>query len=395
MEIKQQVKHNITNKPMEVAENFDWIKCPKSLEMKFCKTQCRKLVDKGYNDFFRDMTHKLLTSSMNPKEKDAFERRSGDGFPGCLAPFILRSQFERIKQMGNHKVLPKSDGIRSMLIFQTIGEEYCCCLVNRSNSYQMIKMDGFLPAVYEGTFLDGELTELDGKFVFQVFDCLMFAGKLIVSQTHPERLSCANISIQNITPQFETNNPFSIIIKSYISHEKMEKWISWVMDPESIENEDFYPIDGFILIDLKSPYVFGRADTECVKWKWSHTVDFQLIVEKDKKTGRFTVGNENKTIQKTVLSAEVFNLMNDHLVTICNQSGLYDLLDGSIIECKWDATSKKWEPILRRYDKLIPNSSNTFDLTLKNKEEDIQFHEIIALVDEETSFSDGDDEEGQ
>gem|GEM_PF-6161421 len=304
--------------------------------------------------------------------------RNGSGFPGSLAVSILKSDFELIIK-NEYKILLKSDGTRYlMFIFEYFDSNNrnlnIVDFMDRSYTHYIITAS-FGIDVFRGTLFDGELVKLkDGRFQFQIFDCLAYCGNYIGQETHKIRLETAQKCISLQYKFIDLVHPFEIVVKEY-------------MDPklalENLYSEKLFPIDGWILQDLNRPYTSGK----------------DICLFKYKKAGKENLNNnfkENHTIDLKMYNFEGINSLctinNGKMTPIqspaniskenLNNLGVYNekMLLGHILECKWDSNSRLWIPILKRTDKDLPNNLFTYNQTIKNIEQKISPVEMFNVI---------------
>lgn len=185
--------------------------------------------------------------------------KSISGFPGSLAASILRSNMDRISH-GDYRILLKSDGIRYWMFICELQDEkgkpiHIVDLINRSCTHYIIQT-AFPAKLYKGTIFDGELVQSKSGFEFQIFDCLSFVGNYVGNEKHTKRLQFARNALQQYIPK--DSYTFRITVKEYVSPDKALELLC--------DNNQDFPIDGWILIDVEKPYVFGK-DEALFKYK--------------------------------------------------------------------------------------------------------------------------------
>lgn len=363
------------------AFDFSWAKCPVGIvKVPFADDYCQKILDSKVNQDLKKQVETLLMQGMNDMDKTRFQKSIEKGFPGSLASVIQRKQFDEIRS-NNYNILPKTDGTRCMLILMKLNSKLMCIVANRSNQYHIITIQGFTIPAFDGTYLDGELVkETNGEYVFQVFDCLLTKGKNVINEKHRTRLQEAKDVCSGLlnNPILQNANPFKIEIKSYIERAEMLAWKKAFQSLGVSNVKKEYAVDGFIFINEDNPYIFGR-DPTLVKWKFEHTVDFICRVAKDKSSYSFGVQNghhKTQIIQTGKFDSEFFQEFEDDISLFLEKSRNFEVLDGCIMECRWNG---KWKPVKRRQDKYFPNSLNTYELVMLNVKEAISFADIYDL----------------
>lgn len=377
---------------MEEFEDFGWVEkfSSKSIKIPFGSKICRKILDQEFGQEFRKRTEDLILDSLTTNGKLSCRSAIQGGFPGSLAVAVLRSKLQDMSQE-NYKVFFKTDGQRYFLCFVTLTskedkKEYLCYAINRSNEYFILSIHGLTPAVYDGTILDGELIKTStGSFEFQVFDCILGCKKPTMQKGHPERLRVANECLSTLKgkPELQDKNPFTIVCKEYVSIEEIISWRSG--------EKKHYDTDGLIFVDTTREYVFGK-DEHLLKWKSIYTVDFTVEIKKissqddigsdpsetcwEYNLFTFQKGNKRKHQCKGIANSswlEYFEDKNHEYVRNDLAS-----MDGMIVECIWKKES--WFPYRIRTDKSNANNDETYQLTLQNIKEDIQFKEIAKIL---------------
>lgn len=116
------------------------------------------------------------SASYFDRKLDSFWKTERDGFPGSLAVSLLKKDLSILESEPYH-ILPKSDGIRYMMVaFTNEKGEYVIDMIDRSGSHCIISLT-FKAGVFSGTILDGELVKTtSGNYEYQVFDCIMSRG---------------------------------------------------------------------------------------------------------------------------------------------------------------------------------------------------------------------------
>jgi len=227
--------------------------------------------------------------------------------------------------------------------------------------------------IYNGSLFDAELVKTnDGKHVLQVFDCLIFCGKLIINKPFEYRLEQAMKVFNNENLQFiyhynEFDDTFKIEVKKLISFDEARDIFS------QKKNDLFnYPIDGIIAVKSNSQYICGRDSTEfsILKYKLfeNHTLDF--FVQVNERTGELFF---------EILDTKRGNMKNNYILVFkrpISKNILKKLkiphallLNNTIVECSWNRKKCIWEPLKIRYDKEFPNNRITLEATMNNNNE--------------------------
>ena len=239
-------------------------------------------------------------------------------------------------------------------------------MIDRSYSHFAVTA-AFGKNVFQGTVFDGELVKSKNGYEYQIFDCIAFGGKYVGNETHLMRMEYARNCIKEKYKYDERNHTFKIVVKEYVN---LNEAIESLHDRE----QEDYPIDGWILIDVQKPYICGK-DINLFKYKKPehHTLDFKLC-EFDNVLSLCVI--ENGSMRKIQTPANIPRDSLDALEVYSEK-----MLLGRILECKWEEKSRMWVPIMVRFDKDIPNNTtNSYNLTLKNLQEKITTVEMFRLL---------------
>jgi hypothetical protein len=374
----------------EEFDNFQWINDfrHKIVKIPFGNNFCRKILDQELIQQFREKTEQTIVDGLNTMGKLSSKSSIIGGFPGSLAVAVLRKNLKELSELP-YKILLKTDGQRFFLCFVSVDnkqskKENICYLINRSNEYFILGIYGFPAKIYEGTILDGELVQTKkGIYQFQIFDCLLFEGNGVMQLTHNKRMEYSKkiISYLNIDTSNQINlNPFDIIYKEYCTIEQ-------AIEVKTGSSNLDYDTDGLILIDISREYVFGK-DLKLFKLKFLHTVDFLTEMKKDNNNNweysfyTFSKHNRRKIQETGITTKDWFKYFQDTSHNYVKND--LSALDGMILECRLDKESQKWFPYRIRNDKNHANNEETLRLTNQNIQEDIQFKEIISILNNST-----------
>lgn len=300
--------------------------------------------------------------------------RVGNGFPGSLAVSIMRDDLRLIEENDYH-ILLKSDGIRYWLF--AFGYEdkngvwrNLVDMIDRSYTHHIVTA-AFTKPVFHGTVFDGELVNTTNGWEFQIFDCLAVKGEYMAERNHISRMTRARNCIEEEYKYVPLKHSFNITVKPYVTPDQALSVL--------YERTETFPIDGWILIDETRPYIYGK-DTSLFKYKLleDHTIDLKLY-------------DRNDTLCLCVID-------NGKLEPVQSPSGIDSeclktlgvseerMLSGYILECRWNNKLKKWIPIKKRFDKDIPNNRTTYNLTIRNIEENITAVQMFNLLKKKESL---------
>lgn len=305
-----------------------------------------------------------------------WKERKSKGFPGTLATSIMRKDLKDVLSLQPHYVLPKSDGIRFMLIFYKLDNNLNTILFDRS--MQMFKISLTLkPSMFnqKGSLVEGELiyNQHSKKVEFQIFDILFLFGDNYTNEPYSKRYGLIDTMLSNY--RYKDTNPFIMVKKTFFSDKN--QWEEFVKNPP-------YEIDGLILSNSKEPYCEGRSKS-ILKWKQGihNTVDFRAVVNSERiigleiidKIGKFQ--QKARYIKNTRYSIVQYIKLDQEYFKILGISDPIELSD-RIVECLWK--NSQWNPIRIRDDKSVPNNVETYQLTLQNIKENIKIEEIFDIV---------------
>lgn len=214
---------------------------------------------------------------------------------------------------------------------------------------------------------------MDGGFEYQIFDCICFSGTFVGNMDHVKRMEYALRVIESKS----STECFEMMVKSYSTCDQALEMLY----------ESKFPIDGWILVDTKRPYVFGK-DEYLYKFKQVHTIDLKVVLYQ---TARYSenlqVQRENEKKECLVYLATIdngqFQPIQQLVFTETDKKNLClsseHLLVGKVLECVWDQPSNRWKPVKVRRDKDIPNNIVTYNLTVRNIEEQITAKEMYLI----------------
>jgi mRNA guanylyltransferase len=271
------------------------------------------------------------------------------------APQPISVERRHFGQLNSHPyvVSPKADGERFLLV--AIGDR--SVLINRAFEETDIKFR-FKKNAFEGTILD---VEKIGKRIL-VFDAYQVNGEVIKDKGLDERLERATSLVKSVLKT--SKDPLKIEMKPVFERNELEKAL----------NTDFgYETDGLIFTPKDEPARIGTHET-MFKWKplEKNTVDFQVV----------------PSIREMIYGYDLY--VQEHGKKICEVSVPQNLVEPHwrpimdagkdqclILECEYiQGEPNFWRPIGIRRDKTMPNARRTFQRTLVNIEEDIQWNEF-------------------
>jgi len=277
------------------------------------------------------------------------------------APQPISVERKHFGQLNSHPyvVSPKADGERFLLV--ALGDR--SVLINRAFEETDIKFR-FKKNAFEGTILDVE--KIGNRIL--VFDAYQVNGEIIKDKDLDERLGLANALVKSVLKT--SKDPLKLEMKPVFERDELEKAM----------NTNFgYETDGLIFTPKDEPARVGTHET-MFKWKplEKNTVDFQVVPSTRMHDCR----------QEMIYGYDLY--VQEHGKKICEARVPQDLVEPHwrpimdagkehclILECEYiQGEVNFWRPIGIRRDKTMPNARRTFQRTLVNIEEDIQWKEF-------------------
>jgi ATP-dependent DNA ligase len=279
-------------------------------------------------------------------------------FPAPSPISVERIHFDQLNRHP-YVVSPKADGERFLLV--TLGDR--SVLINRAFEETDIKFR-FKKNAFEGTILDVE--KIGNRIL--VFDAYQVNGEIIKDKGLDERLERATALVKSVLKT--SKDPFKIEMKPVFERDELEK---------AIKTDFGYETDGLIFTPKDEPARVGTHET-MFKWKplEKNTVDFQVVPSTRMHDCR----------QEMIYGYDLY--VQEHGKKICEARVPHDLVEPHwrpimdagkdhclILECEYiQGEVNFWRPIGIRRDKTMPNARRTFQRTLVNIEEDIQWKEF-------------------
>ena len=277
------------------------------------------------------------------------------------APQPISVERRHFGQVNSHPyvVSPKADGERFLLV--ALGDR--SVLVNRAFEETDIKFR-FKKNAFEGTILDVE--KIGNRIL--IFDAYQVNGDIIKDEGLDERLKRATALVKSVLKT--SKDPIKLEMKPVFERDELEKAM----------NTNFgYETDGLIFTPKDEPARVGTHET-MFKWKplEKNTVDFQVMPSTRMHDCR----------QEMIYGYDLY--VQEHGKKICEARVPQDLVEPHwrpimdagkdhclILECEYiQGEVNFWRPIGIRKDKTMPNARRTFQRTLVNIEEDIQWKEF-------------------
>ena len=277
------------------------------------------------------------------------------------APQPISVERRHFGQLNSHPyvVSPKADGERFLLV--ALGDR--SVLINRAFEETDIKFR-LKKNAFEGTILDVE--KIGNRIL--VFDAYQVNGEIIKDKYLDERLERATSLVKSILKT--SKDPLKLEMKPVFERNELEK---------AMKTDFGYETDGLIFTPKDEPARVGTHET-MFKWKplEKNTVDFQVVPSTRMHDCR----------QEMIYGYDLY--VQEHGKKICEARVPHDLVEPHwrpimdagkdhclILECEYiQGEVNFWRPIGIRRDKTMPNARRTFQRTLVNIEEDIQWKEF-------------------
>ena len=277
------------------------------------------------------------------------------------APQPISVERRHFGQLNSHPyvVSPKADGERFLLV--ALGDR--SVLINRAFEETDIKFR-LKKNAFEGTILDVE--KIGNRIL--VFDAYQVNGEIIKDKYLDERLERATSLVKSILKT--SKDPLKLEMKPVFERNELEK---------AMKTDFGYETDGLIFTPKDEPARVGTHET-MFKWKplEKNTVDFQVVPSTRMHDCR----------QEMIYGYDLY--VQEHGKKICEGRLPQDLVEPHwrpimdagkdhclILECEYiQGEVNFWRPIGIRRDKTMPNARRTFQRTLVNIEEDIQWKEF-------------------
>jgi len=283
--------------------------------------------------------------------------RTRNGFPGSQPVSMSRDNMCLLQQMP-YKVSWKADGTRYMMLIDGPGQVY---FADRDNCIFKVDCLTFMDRKNPGehlrdTLVDGEMVVDEHEGVktprYLIYDIIMFKTNEVGKGDFGLRELCIHKELIGVRSQLiaegkidKAKESFSVRQKQFWDVADAHKLLGPKFTKESLGHEP----DGLIFQPKKKPYLAGRDD-DILKWKPSshNSIDFKLKIFKDDRPGMlatsvgqlFVGGNPNPAAE-IKLTKELRGL------------------NGKIVECKLDPTTRQWVFMRERTDKSFPNSEKT------------------------------------
>lgn len=276
-------------------------------------------------------------------------------FPGPNPVSIDRADYEKFRMQPYH-ITEKTDGVRAIMLIIDVDGLHVGVVFDRTLTPYLFPIYYTPRALYQGTVLDGEIVydKLDNTWVFLCFDALNIAGVPVFHLPFTKRLEALTQSLQFYKPS--PSDPGIIRPKMFLPFVK-EVEPAFLTHIENMKQR--YDVDGIIFMPELDRIIYGRHDN-LLKLKSKHSVDFLV------KGGKLHIYDETTRRNKVIGTPTG---PQAHLA-----------VDGAIVECTLDPSSKKnelWTVLSVRTDKTTSNNKFTFDKTIVNIQQALTFRDVI------------------
>lgn len=287
-------------------------------------------------------------------------------FPGVQPVSLERKDIPKLGLP--YVVCAKLDGERFFFFSTNIDSNRLHFIVNRNFNIYIVNQnikegadEGSDEGADEGsdTLLDGEV--LDNQFV--IHDCIVVNGKNVMRLNWEMRYhECDKfLNKYNYSEKFS----FRICMKKFF-HLNQITQLFVEMEKDNVKN------DGIVMYPINEPVGY-RTQYTLFKWKYKHTIDFQII-----RNGKMYDLYCTDRLKKVKFGS----VTEDKMVF------LQPLVDNQIVEFIVESENT-FIPMKIRNDKSTGNSLFTTNKTILNKMENITKQEICALFNNTTDTPTG------
>jgi 16S rRNA G527 N7-methylase RsmG len=300
---------------------------------------CLKLVQQSFvNPFEKDSDERTVYTTDEKKRVFSKLNQLGLNYKFLAKPRDINfSDFSQNKLLNpdfEYRVTRKADGERRLLVFF---EGVWLVGFSAPRELQLVTRD--YDTIYEGIVLDGELVESAvSENLFIPFDaiCNKDFDKSICREKHQVRLSLCQI----ISDYFKNSGLkyFSLMTKDFLGFETAEDFFSVVKKILAGGPYLKYKSDGILFVPNKVEY----TKQDIIKWKphSRYTIDVRY------KKG-FWYSSDN------------------HVVNIPVKIQSLNVMDGDIVELRYNPDQKVFTETRIRFDKPLPNKMNVIRHVLK------------------------------
>lgn len=280
----------------------------------------------------------------------------------CPNPSSLERRDLTTISCGAYVVAPKTDGIRLFLLFgamESTGKTYSV-FINRAYDLFPVKFAVRHSELYEGTLLDGELTqEVNGDYLYTVFDAVAVEGYDLKSFPFSQRKD----GYEGALKALRAPKGLKVLPKLW---SPLTNAVSVYQEKESIS-------DGLILQPLEGKLKAG-IQPDVFKWKPWHrqTIDFYLTQ------------SHGRVLMECGHDAQIINAADINCHFDMEAGGTSVLLDEQrkVYECGFSrfADGKLFFIIIKpRQDKTYANDARIVIATLKAIQDNVQVEELCSL----------------
>lgn len=356
-------------------------------------------------------------------------------FPGSVPQSLMRSDIPKLYDGAYFFVwAPKTNGLRFFATFCHFGNEPWLALINRSQQIFFIPNVTAPDVMFDGTLFDGELVPTkSGGFRYVAYECAMSCGVPCSEYNYLVRLQIASINIECWQATHRRPSHDSLMSDGKFESMTLDEatqahWKGVMQESKGISSakqfgnvarcdlqwsvkrvyspDRFYEMltldlptldhdtDGFIPTAVEPPIQIGQTSTIFkVKRATDHTIDFLAIVLPNPNdidapvlVDLVAVNNRGVSQMEAGVLWDTIQIAKNDLPGIAQRLGylgpdplknIDKWLHGKIVECRYNAERKTWDPEIIRHDKSTPNKISTAEKTWKNITESLRLQDIF------------------
>lgn len=275
--------------------------------------------------------------------------RDARKFPGSNPCSLERADFPKLKQQP-YFMAEKTNGIRFLLFCCTYKELNVCCIVDRAMSMFLLPLQAVPTALFEGSVIDCELAfnKVEKQWQLLIFDAYVVSSIPVFHKPFSERMAAMQRAM--VPYEYRVDDIVPLKVKSFLPTSMIHSY-----KEHETNARKYFDVDGVILTPELSHATIGRH-TELFKLKTKHTIDF-LVGANGVDLLVFDPSNRAHSVAARLREPAP---------------------PGTITECV-RAEDGMWDVVCRRQDKSTANDKLTFQRTLVNMREGIDFDELVSV----------------
>jgi len=246
------------------------------------------------------------------------------------------ADLDKIKKE-NYIICPKSEGIRSWLVFIKFGKCYYAVNFPKYRMYDINKLNIFPveitadPVVYNGTIMEGIYNVINGVKTFIIDDMYYFSGKMEIPKMKDDRLFN---SIDLIRDYFGGNPNFKIYVSHYFSINKdsLGSLYNKIKNDPMINEIIFYP------------KLYGGKI-------YKYSITNNDLIDKVIKIMIFNMKKTKKTEIYDLIDTKTNNKIDIAMIPdlqtskMCKRWFMINKTDTLLVKCKFAFDKNKWIPV--------------------------------------------------